>query len=257
MTASQSTAADAPRGTIYLWPDSLLLAGHLPANRTHRHVPASLLCSLDNPFALEVDGQWRHTRAALVAPEVPQALDPEGNRMLVIHLEPDALSWRALRPLLDGRSNCDLDAVASEPYAGLLDGVSGRTARLLLQELLAGFSTLAAAPPDQRIVRAANLLREDLPDRLDVNVLAEQIGLSASRLRHLFREQTDVTLKRFLLHLKMRKVFSHWRPGISLTELAGEAGFYDQPHLTRAARDMYDALPSAYIAAGSFSIVKD
>lgn len=257
MTATEPTARHAPHGTIYLWPDSLVLAGHLPANRTHRHVPASLLCSLDNPFALEVDGQWRHTRAALVAPEVPQALDPEGNRMLVIHLEPDALPWRVLRPLLKGSSSCDLVAVASEPYASLLDGVSLCTARALLEELVAGFSSAAVEPLDQRIVRVITLLRENLPERLDVNVLAEQIGLSASRLRHLFSEQTDVTLRRFLLHLKMRKVFSHWRPGISLTELAGEAGFYDQPHLTRAARDMYDALPSAYIAAGSFSIVKD
>ena len=40
-----------------------------------------------------------------------------------------------------------------------------------------------------------------------------------------------------------------WRDGMSLTDLALAAGFYDQPHLNRTLRAMFDTLPSRYARA--------
>ncbi|AHI30066.1 hypothetical protein [Marinobacter similis] len=86
-----------PRGTLFLWPDHWQVIGHLTPNRPHRHISASLLVGLDGPFRLQVDGHWRTTSAALVAPDVEQSLDPGDTRMWCAQLDPDSDFWRALQ----------------------------------------------------------------------------------------------------------------------------------------------------------------
>ena len=48
------------------------------------------------------------------------------------------------------------------------------------------------------------------------------------------------------IHLKCQRALALWRSGMNFTELAVAAGFYDQPHLNRTLRAMFDALPSRY-----------
>lgn len=243
-------------GVMFLWPGRWLLVGRLGANRTHRHVAASLLLGLDGSIGVEADGQWRRTRAALVAPETPQALDPEGGRVLVAHLDPDTDNWLRLAPLLRGRSsvNLELPAKIHESALALTEDPDCETAAALMSALRVPDGPEPRSP-DPRVLAVARRLRTELPERADARALAETVGLSASRLTHLFRAETGVTLRRFLLHLKIQQAMLCWRPGMSLSTLAAEAGFHDQPHLARTAREMFDALPSHYITAGSFTLV--
>ncbi|WP_223424735.1 helix-turn-helix domain-containing protein [Alcanivorax limicola] len=241
-------------GTIYVWPDRWVVRGQLMANRPHRHVSASLLLGLDGAFELEVDGERRQTSAALVAPDARQALDPVGTRMLVMQLDPDSPAWRRLVTALHGRDTVDL------PLApGLTDALASAAdcqAMAAALERLLGATTTEEAPLDPRVARICAHLRDTLPERLDAGALAENAGISVSRLTHLFREQTGVPLRRFLLHLKITRAVARWHPGMTLSALAAEAGFYDQPHLIRTAREMFDALPSIYISAGQFDICR-
>lgn len=242
---------------MFLWRGRWMLVGRLEANRTHRHVAASLLLGLERPIRLEVRGQWRETLAALVAPEVPQALDPRGSPVLVAHLDPDTADWQRLAPRLEGADSVDL----SLPE-GLRERALALTKSRECPEADALLETLCAcgdpsrASLDPRVARTAGRLREAPPERLDVAALAREVELSASRLTHLFRAETGVTLRRFLVHLKIQRALLHWRPGMPLATLAAEAGFHDQPHLVRTAREMFDALPSHYTAGGRYRLIQ-
>lgn len=66
------TSGQGHKGTLFLWQDHWQVLGQLMPNRSHRHISASLLVGLDSPFRLAVDGEWRETRAAIVAPDVPR-----------------------------------------------------------------------------------------------------------------------------------------------------------------------------------------
>ncbi|WP_236744601.1 helix-turn-helix transcriptional regulator [Marinobacter similis] len=109
---------------------------------------------------------------------------------------------------------------------------------------------------DRRVRKICDELRSQLPDKVDVSRLAQAVGLSSSRLSHLFRQQTGVTLRRFLLHLKMNQVLAQWERGKSMSQLAMDAGFYDQPHFVRTARGMFDAMPSEYVTTGAFTVCR-
>lgn len=238
---------------LCLWRGDWLFIGRPQANRPHRHVAASLLCGLHQPFELEVRGEQRLTRLALVAPEVPQALTPPADgAMLIAHLDPDTDAWLAVAGhLANGRESCDLpfdaawvamaEAVLAQP-----DATAAGALRAALLERL----RCPAPPLDARVRVVAKLLRDAPPEQLDVAALAEPVALSASRLARLFREQTGVTLRRFLLHLKAAELFHLWRSGMSVSALAAASRFYDQPHLVRTTREMFDALPSEYMAGG-------
>lgn len=251
-----------------MWPDCWALLGDLPANRTHQHISASLLVSLAGPFAIEVNGVWHRSRAALVAPDVPQALDPLGESMLVVQLDPDSSLWRRLCGRLRDQDWVELEALERDWLSALSrtvaacgdseDGPVSPPGCTLIRRQLEGIVASVGHEPlplDPRVARVCRLLRETLPERLDVAALAGQVGLSSSRLTHLFRSSTGVTLRRFLLHLKVGQALAGWQPGMSFSTLASQAGFYDQPHLVRTARSMFDAIPSAFVATGKLRLV--
>lgn len=233
------------QGRLYLWPDHWQLVGRLLPNNTHRHISASLLIGLDGAFRLQCQGQWRTTRAAVVAPDIPQALDPAGTRLWCVQLDPDSKHWARLKPLLNGEVSADLDlpsAIVSVEEQPGCDTMAG------LLDKLVDHLAMDGGAPDARIQTSCQYLRETLPDKLDLAELASRVNLSSSRLTHLFRDELGVAPRRFLLHLKINRALAHWEPGKSVSQLAAEAGFYDQPHLVRTARDMFDALPSEYVS---------
>lgn len=223
-----------------------MLAPHLH-NRPHSHVAASLLVSLGRePIRVQLAGHWITAEAVWAAPDVDQALDSDGP-VAVLHLDPDHRAWRALRlqgpggefPLAEHpRFRACLNELAASPSAA-----AALAARAILE---AG----EPRPLDPRVVLACRALRRgDDAAGLGGAALAEAVGLSESRFRHLFREELGVNLKRFQLHLKCQRALTLWRDGMSLTDLALAAGFYDQPHLNRTLRAMFDTLPSRYARA--------
>lgn len=244
----QHSPSPVSRGSIYLWPQGFVACGQFLPNRSHRHISASVLVSYGESFALEVEGRWRQTRAALVAPDIAQALAPGTSDLWIAQLDPDSPAWLGLRGILAGEASVDLEAPPPPSR------VAGCDAMARYLETLIGQAGAAPDRLDPRVVSVAAHLRHTLPDQLVVASLAERVALSPSRLSHLFRQQTGVSLRRFLLHLKVGRALAHWQPGKTLSQLAVEAGFYDQPHLVRTARDMFDAMPSQYVSTGWFEL---
>ncbi|MBI2383864.1 MAG: helix-turn-helix transcriptional regulator [Gammaproteobacteria bacterium] len=234
---------------MYVWTGCLLLFSHMLRNRPHRHVPASLLVGLDCPFDLHVDGRHARLRGALVAPHARQSLDSRGGAMLVLHVDPDRPEFRRIAPRLAGAPSCPLPEALVERFVPRLAAFrralpSCAGAEVLLGELVAALADGPARELDARIAALVERLRSDLPSRLELGALAAELGLSESRLMHLFKAQLGVPLRRFVLGLRLQNAMHLWGEGMNLAELALDAGFYDQPHLIRTARAMVDELPS-------------
>lgn len=80
-----------------------------------------------------------------------------------------------------------------------------------------------------------------------VERMADQTGVSASRLHALFREQFDETPHAWLAATRMSKVCELLaRSNVGLAEIAYRAGFSDQTALTRAMRNATGLTPAAY-----------
>ncbi len=242
------------RGLFYLWHDHFLLLAHGHQNTAHRHVAASLIIGMDGPLRVQVDGHWHEGRLFLVAPEREQALESDG-RLLVAHFDPDTWYWRQLVSRTRGEGFYAGALPADCPGMDELDRGDCQRARVWLDDICRLLSDTHDSL-DPRVVQVTSALRAGMPEQLDLAGLARLAGVSESRLTHLFKDATGVTLKRFLLHLKIQRALRYWSPGMTLTQLAADAGFYDQPHLVRTARAMFDALPSQWISEDAMRLVR-
>lgn len=244
------------QGTIFLWPGRWLLLSNGIQNRRHKHVAASLLFGLDGPLNIEISGKWHQLAGAIVAPEVEQALDSGDGRALVVHMDPDDPTWRRLVTALGGAefvslSKSQLDLQTLEDAVHAADIAAAQRWLEMLAADCADHTVL-----DERVQEVCRWLRDNLPERLELSELAALTSLSSSRLTHLFSQQMGVTMRRFLAHLKMQQALYCWKPGMQFAELAALSGFYDQPHLLRTAREMFDAMPSAIGALGQLKVVR-
>ncbi|WP_235214942.1 helix-turn-helix domain-containing protein [Rhodococcus opacus] len=74
--------------------------------------------------------------------------------------------------------------------------------------------------------------------------VARRVGLSASRLTHLFGAQVGLPLRRYVLWLRLTLAVTEVAAGADLTAAAHGAGFSDSAHLSRTCREIFGLPPS-------------
>jgi AraC-like DNA-binding protein len=94
---------------------------------------------------------------------------------------------------------------------------------------------------------------EDRAGEVSIGTLTERTGWSSTRMLKAFREQIGVSPKRLARIHRFRRaldlVMQNHRP---FSELALEAGYYDQSQFHGEFREMSGFTPSAYRAARRF-----
>jgi len=97
---------------------------------------------------------------------------------------------------------------------------------------------------DNRILRALRLIMENEEEKLHVDNVAKMVNLSESHFNRLFKRETGLTFRRFVLHSKLIKSISAIHENNNLTEASFIGGFSDQPHLTRTFKENFGIKPS-------------
>ncbi|WP_434282382.1 helix-turn-helix domain-containing protein [Clostridium botulinum] len=72
-----------------------------------------------------------------------------------------------------------------------------------------------------------------------VDDLSNHIYVSKSRLSHLFREQTGMTLHSYLAFEKLRKTYKYFCEGMNITESCILAGFDSSSHCASTCKRMF------------------
>lgn len=237
----------------YVWDGVLLYAPRAMTNTRHAHFPATVLMAVDQPFALTLDdGERRYHEIAVLAPNVYRETDSEGNPLVDFLIDPDDPLYCYLHPLLNGRSSASLPGLAlgalRPRFRTLFQGgmTCGDAQHFVLEALRALCPEPAAELPwDSRVRQAAAFMRRRIPGAIPaIPEVAAAVGLSESRLMHLFRAELGLPIRQYLLWLRIRQAMRLWAQGLSLAEMAVAAGFYDQAHFTRTLRRMTDYAPS-------------
>lgn len=224
-------------------------AGPLIYNAPHQHGAPVFLAGLYGPFGLRVQGgSWQACRTALVPAGMVHELDVGGEPIAVFYLEPSVDGAHALAPLV---------ANAREEQGAVF---GAGTALPLLRELweapdAAGWAGEALADMvdvsrrraraglDPRIQRVAAAMTE--AERVpELAALAHKVGLSPSRLQHLFTAEMGVPFRRYRAWGRMRRAIAEIADGSNFTAAAHAAGFADQAHFTHDFRRTFGAAPS-------------
>ncbi|MEM7152727.1 MAG: AraC family transcriptional regulator [Myxococcota bacterium] len=254
------------QSAAFLWSDRGLFLGDRSETAVHAHDAVELSVALDS-LGLDVqDPQGPHLRSAqavLVRSSTTHRLTIHGPKVAVFYVDPRSADGAGLERWLGSRTI----AAAPPPVGQLrasLQGLFGRRTTLadgqrVCDELLASIlpadhSRARSKALDPRIEQVKALVLQRLGDAPRRDELAAAVGLSESRLGHLFRAQMGLPLRRWILWMRLRSALDHALSGASMTEAAFAAGFSDGAHFTRTCQQMFGLPPSEFAPVEGFFV---
>lgn len=123
---------------------------------------------------------------------------------------------------------------------------SGELTQTLINQTIQHINTSSGQSrrPDERIMKAMRIVKEANIVKFFVSDIANEVNLSPGRFAHLFKEQTGITFKKYVLHCKLLKSLYAMHQKNNLTHASHEGGFADQPHFTRTFKNAFGIKPS-------------
>lgn len=253
-------------GSIFLWKERGLYLGKAAITHTHAQYAIKVCVAVDGDFRVRLDKEkvWHSCGAAIVAPNQPHQVDGCGKRLALFYLTPE--SEEATRILI---RKLDQPLVKIDPQSLLSvryrlqqyveTKLNETDAADVFDELvyeLAPHSSLYSNM-DERVASVLEYLRSTSLDyRISREEIAEAVSLSPDRLSHLFREQSGITIRRYLLWLRLRAAVEEMALKDSLTDIAHTAGFADSAHLSRTFKQMLGLAPSELFQTSEFMLFK-
>jgi AraC-like DNA-binding protein len=216
-------------GRLFFGPWWLVYAGLVGPTDEHRHHAIQLVAA---PGTRGLDTTGTHPSPFIVPADHPHALAGTGTG-LVVFVDPEATSAANLvsHPPL-GFSGADLPETMADAT-----------------NVVTALTRLAGRPPDRHpaIARLLALLPDD--PNAPLPILAADVGLSASRVTHLFRDQVGISLRAYRSWVRFLLAAEALRDGASLTDAAHRAGFADVAHLHRTFRHHFGLQPGPLLRA--------
>jgi len=240
-------------------PQHVLVGEFLPKpSQLHSHHVLQLTLSASGLLLPVIAGVALPPAAGiLVGSNVPHTLSGRVVHVFVDPLEP---LGRRLRSVLGGRPHLALDPLCTASFWGgdardWLEGSpfpdSDEPVEHLLAELERAQATPLVAPLDGRIRNVIATLKGSLDTRTPLEQLADAARLSPSRLTHLFTEQVGMSIKQYVVWLRLVSVIDSLSPGKQLGALARDSGFPDQAAFNRTYRKAWGRTPSSFAACAA------
>ncbi len=241
-------------GRVIFWEGgSLWLALITGVMERHSHHAIQLCLPLDGvaQFKTDRDDGWVTYFGALIAPDVYHAFQAPGHVVANLLFEPESALGRSV---LSKYRHQPITAMTTAEVAALIgplrdayfDGADDMTLSDLAQQTIASFAgiTIGRTAIDRRITDAIGEIRRRIDEPIVLSKLARQFGLSPGRFRHLFVQETGVSLRAFVLWERLNRALSLGFAGGSWTEAAHAANFADSAHLSRTSRRMFGFAPT-------------
>lgn len=244
------------QSAVFVWTDRALFVGDRSETSLHSHHALELCIALDDrgiDMSAPDGPELRGVPGAMVRAGATHQLAIPGPKVAVLYFDPQSDVAASLQHWLDPDDVRGLPAVVMRDLrdgflrllqsseSGLLDAEAACTA------LISSFTKEAPRPGMHwRVRRAMEQVEAQLEEPPSLEALAKGIGISPSRLRHMFKEQTGLPISRYVLWMRLRAALLHALEGATMAESAQEAGFSDAAHFTRTCRQMFGLPPTAF-----------
>jgi AraC-like DNA-binding protein len=241
--------------------DTLAILVRNIAVNLHHHHAVQLVVSLDEPYQATLDHQeFESIRGFLINSDIPHACQSANATVLVISVDATSTRGRRLKQQLSNGKFVLIDEIFSAEeidrfstnYWNYCDAVSTDFDFLsLFYSLFDGGSNVF--PLDERSLATIDFIKQNISQTIPILDIAKHVGLSESRLRHLFSEQIGIPITSYILWTRIKVALKEMlKPGITLSNASHRAGFSDHAHFTRTFKRMFGVPPSLLLEHGQF-----
>lgn len=247
------------RSQVYVYEDGFMFACEgLAAPRTERFTATLLFATSDQGLDIEVGDGRHHAQVAVLKPFLPKTLHAAAQPFVSIGVNSAHPCYRAFTRLREpgyALLSPSLMPTLAPRLQSLRRGeLDLRQARQVFEQCLATVTPLLPQPRplDPRIAQVMAVLAHD--PRQPLETLAAHACLSYYRMSHLFSHEMGVSLRQYVLSLKINAAARCIGRGLSLTATAHEAGFTDSAHLSRVWTKAFGGPPSHFLNTRAYSI---
>ena len=236
---------------IYLWTNAALLILDGIKTSMHSHYAFEIYIGLKSEFQMDTGAGFKKYRCLVVNSNVPHQFSGQNGPYALILVHPgDHRTSQMLLALLDGnkyKDFCELPWLHHTKNESEMVPIpyTCDTALTWVQNQLNNFNQYPGAKSgstkemDPRIKQSCKFIKQSCNNNLRLSDLAAFACLSESRFRHIFKDETGVTIRQFILNARTSEAAKLIIQGYSKTDAAHEAGFSDSAHLSRTFKNMY------------------
>ncbi len=209
-------------------------------------------------------GKWNSSQAAIIAPDQPHQINGHGKNLALFYLMPETAEARKVSEnyLNHNHGFAPISRMRVADLSARLSSLLNRErctsgeASDLGNQLLHGLKLTTSATLrqslDARVERAIEYLESKIEDKVLVQEIAKIAWSSVGRLAHVFKEETNIAIRRYQVWLKLRAAIKCMSLSDSLDYIANAAGFHDQSHFNKQFLKMHGILPSALLRHSKF-----
>lgn len=246
-----------PLEKLCLWNGRALFLGSVPDLDFHQQAAALVCVGVDGPFALaRENGDTMVCRSALIGPQILHSLKPAGSLCAFLFFDPDNPDYEYLTASNPPQGERGIHvALKEEPrlIQVFADIAAAADEEILCNRLidleLSPQHKAPAAITDERIQFVMKRLITEPGESIPIESLAAQVEISPSRLAHLFKDEVGVPIRMFRTWFRLKNAVIFLKDGLTLTDAALRAGFYDSAHFTNTFRDTFGISPSVVFGA--------
>lgn len=242
---------------LLIWQDLAIYRGASFATTRHSHFYGQLVFGLsENKMRMAGrDGTWRAYDVAWIPSGLSHQTEATSHDFCFVLMDPITSGFSP-----DFDKNIEIGAGAfemgnlltAESRAEILQLVENAdaAARGRILEILLSCVSDKKRETDGRILKSIQTMLGE-QNKATLAELARERGISPSRFRHLFREETGMPFSGYSLWLKTRAAIRElsFRGG-DFSRAAFTAGFADQAHFSRIFRRSFGMAPSGLLKSG-------
>lgn len=228
---------------MWLSEDAAFFVGTVADTGFHEHHAIQVTLSLKNDFIIQIGGRSLSATGIVIHPNQPHRLIGKEGVQFIMYFDPASPCGALLATALSGSgySTTIINAAAFQDYIIPPDDVTTAYIEHVIEQtrtwLLPG--NPSGKRIDTRIQKAINHIKAIEEKKISVAELSSRISLSTSRLQHLFKSQTGISIKKYLLWCRLIDGIHLINKKNNFTFAAHLAGFSDSAHMSRTFKKMF------------------
>lgn len=229
--------------------------GHQITTKLHTHHAVEIAMSFNEPFFISHNGaQFEESHCTVIAADTPHEFHGANDYYIFLYFDAETSQAIRLENKLPIRQHGILHYVGKEIEAAKERFKSWffnsqsihKSVAVIIDDLINAITpypdTLNEIEP--RMQDALRIIQQSLRNGVSIENIAAKVFLSESRFAHLFKEQTGIPFRKYVLWCRMQAAVKAVLQGQTFTQAAYEGGFADAAHLSRTFTEMFGVSPS-------------
>lgn len=241
---------------IYNFKDSFMIIADYSSPEYHKHLAFHIIISLGGNMKWNIEDEEVNCRGICINSDVLHTGQmPEEGAVVLLFTKTSSYAESVNKEFLNGRKyyvfNNEVINKICEKYNKLKEVIEIQNPKAekqidyntLYKEVINAFDLKKDEPQDRFDGRVCEILsyvhKEKTIKSTIVDDLSQHIFLSKSRMSHIFKEQTGMSLHSYIAAEKLHKAFDYINQGLNITEASMAAGFDSPSHCASTCRRMF------------------